>query len=92
MTLPAALLGLLISSVLGVLYHLVRGDRLARLLLYLGLAWFGFALGHLIGFWRGWMLFPLGPLNLGAGSLGSLVLMGAGDWLSRLQAGRRSSV
>jgi hypothetical protein len=49
MSLPAVLLGFVISSLYGVLFHIVRDGRIARLLLYLALSWAGFALGHLMG-------------------------------------------
>jgi hypothetical protein len=49
------------------------------------LAWSGFALGHLFGIWRGWTLFPLGELNLGLSTLGSLILLLMGDWLSGIR-------
>jgi hypothetical protein len=92
MTLPAALLGLIVSSLYGVLFHLVRDGRLGRLLMYMALSWFGFALGHLIGFWRDWILLAVGPLNLGMGTLGSLIVLGLGDWASRIQARPQSKV
>jgi hypothetical protein len=83
MTIPSLLFGLLIASLYGVLYHLVRGGGLGRLLLFLIFGWAGFALGHLVGVWRGWVLIPLGELNLGLSTLGSLVLLVVGDWISR---------
>jgi hypothetical protein len=92
MTLPAALLGLLLSSLLAVLYHIVRGDRIGRLFMYLGLSWLGFVLGNLIGLWRDWTWLPLGPLNLGLGTLGSLLLLALGDAVSRILGNRQSGV
>jgi len=47
------------------LYHLIRGGGLGRLFLDLLLSWIGFALGHFLGVWQGWSLFPLGGLDLG---------------------------
>ena len=92
MTLPAVLLGILVATLYGVLFHLVRDRPMRRLLLYLALAWVGFGLGHLVGAWRGWIFLGVGPLNLGMGTLGSLALLGLGDWLSRAEAGRESGV
>jgi len=59
----------------GALFHMVRGGSPARLLLFMALSWLGFALGHIIGNWRGWILFPVGPLNFGAATIGSILLL-----------------
>lgn len=85
MTLPTLLLALLIALFYGTFYHLVRGGSFWRLLLYLGLSVCGFALGHLIGVWRSWVFLPIGTLNLGLSSTGSLILLILGDWLSRIE-------
>jgi hypothetical protein len=87
MTIPSLLFALLIASLYGVLYHLVRGGGLGRLLLFLIFGWAGFALGHLLGVWRGWVLIPMGELNLGLSTLGSLFLLVLGDWVSRIRTG-----
>jgi hypothetical protein len=83
MTIPSLLFALLIASLYGFFYHLVRGGGPGRLLLFLIFGWLGFGLGHLLGIWRGWVLFPVGELNLGLSTLGSLVLMALGDLASR---------
>jgi hypothetical protein len=82
LTIPSLIFGLLIASLYGAFYHLVRGGGLGRLLLFLIFGWAGFALGHLVGLWRGWVLIPLGELNLGLSTLGSLVLLLLGDLVS----------
>ncbi len=89
MTIPALLFGLLIASLFGALYHLARGGKLWRLLLYLVLAWAGFAVGHYVGVWQNWVLLPVGPLDLGTATIGSLAFLGLGDWLSRIEVGRQ---
>ena len=85
MTIPSLIFAFLIASLYGALYHLIRGGGLGRLLLFLILGWAGFALGHLIGIWQGWQLIALGELNWGLSTLGSLVLLVAGDWISRIR-------
>ena len=87
MTIPSLIFAFLIASLYGVLYHLVRNGGLGRLLLFLIFGWAGFALGHLLGIWRGWVLIPLGELNLGLSTLGSLVLLVLVDWVSRIRIG-----
>lgn len=88
MTLPSLLLALLIASLYGALYHLLRDGRFWRLLLYVGLSVLGFTLGHLLGLWRGWVFLPLGSLNLGMSSVGSLLLLLVGDWFTRIEEER----
>ncbi len=91
MTIPSLLFALLIASLYGVFYHLIRGGGLGRLLLFLIFGWAGFALGHLLGIWQGWVLLPLGELNLGLSTLGSLLSLVLADWVSSIGiAGSRS--
>jgi hypothetical protein len=52
----------------------------------------GFTIGHFLGLWRGWTLLPLGSLNLGLSSLGSVMTLVVGDWLSRIEAKQGSKV
>lgn len=85
MTLPALLFAILIALLYGALYHLIRGGGFWKLLLYLVLSLVGFALGHLVGLWRGWVWMPLGAVNLGPSSAGSLLILLLGDWLSRIE-------
>lgn len=89
MTIPALLFALLVAFLYGALYHLLRGGDFWRLLLFLSLSVLGFAAGHLVGLWRGWVFLPLGSLNLGMSSLGSLLVLLTGDWLSRVEPGRK---
>ncbi len=92
MTLPTLLLALLVALLYGALYHLIRDGSFWRLLLYFGLSIIGFAIGHLIGIWRGWIFIPLGPLNLGISSIGSILILIVGDWLSRVETSEGSKV
>ena len=82
MTLPSILLGLLISLLLGSLFHFWRGGSLTRLLLYLALSLAGFVMGQWIGNWQKLILFPIGTLNVGMTVIGSSVFLFAGHWLS----------
>ncbi len=87
---------MIIAVLIGALFHLWRNGGFWRLVFYLFLSIAGFFAGHWIGTWRGWVLFPVGPLNLGTAVIGSLVLLGIGDWLSlvniRRPAGRDDAV
>lgn len=92
MTLPAFLLALLIACLYGALYHVFRGGGLWRLIFYLGLSMLGFALGYLIGYWLGLLLIPIGSMDLGSASIGSLIFLVGGDWLSRIEVKPESKV
>ena len=87
MTIPSLIFAFLIASLYGVLYHLIRGGELGRLLLFLIFGWAGFAAGYLLGTWQGWVLLPVGELNLGLSTLGSLLFLVVGDWVSRIRIG-----
>ena len=92
MTLPALLFALLLTLLYGAVYHLIRGGGFWRLLLYFSLSMIGFIAGHLFGLWRGWIFLPLGALNFGLSSLGSILFLLLGDWLSRIETPQRSKV
>lgn len=85
MTIPSLIFALLIASLYGALYHLIRGGGLGRLLLFLIFGWTGFAAGHFLGIWRGWILLPVGELNLGLSTLGSIFFLIVGDWVSSIR-------
>ncbi len=92
MTLPAILFSLLIALLYGALYHLVRDGGFWRLILFFFLSVFGFAMGTLVGLWRGWVWIPLGTINLGVSTIGSFLVLLLGDWLTRFESGQESKV
>jgi riboflavin transporter FmnP len=92
MTLPALLFAFLLALLYGALYHLIRNGGFWRLILYFILSVVGFTIGHFMGLWRGWVFIPIGSLNLGMSSLGSLIILIFGDWLSRIESSRESKV
>lgn len=82
-SLPSLIFGLIAALLIGALFHLWQGGGGGRLLLYLALSVVGFGAGHFVGVWREWVLFPVGPLDLGAGVIGSWLMLGLGHWLAR---------
>ncbi len=92
MTLPNILFALVIAMLIGALYHFVRGGGGWRLILFFGLSALGFALGQLVGMWQHWEFIMFGSLNLGMGSVGSLIVLIAGEWLSRIDVKKESGV
>jgi hypothetical protein len=89
MTVPALVFGIFISTFYGVVFHLWKDGGLGRLILYVVLSWIGFMVGHLAGGRLGWTFVDVGPLHLGWATLGSLVFLGVGHWLSLIQVERQ---
>ena len=82
MSTPVILLGFILSTLYGAVFHLWRGGHISRLLLYLLLSWSGFWIGHFIAGYFGWKFDTIGQLHFGGATFGSLILIGVGYWLS----------
>jgi hypothetical protein len=84
MTTPGLLLGFLLSTLYGALFHFWLGGRGSKLLLFFVLSWIGFWVGHFVAavFTLGFA--SLGPLNLGMATLGSIAILALGNWLSQI--------
>lgn len=85
MTLPAYAFGFVYALLLGALFHVWRNGGAGRLLFSMLLSVAGAAAGQWLGGWQNWIIFPVGPLNLGLVTLGSLFFLGAGTWLSLVE-------
>ena len=85
MTFPAFILGFIISTLPGALFHVWKGGGLGQLILYIVLGWIGFWGGVLLGSLSGLAFWRIGPLNVGMGLLGSIALLGVGYSLSSIQ-------
>jgi hypothetical protein len=92
MTLPSLLFALLVASLYGGLYHLVRGGGFWRIVLYCFLSSLGFTIGIIVAAWQEWVLIPFGSFDLGISSIGSLLSLLIGDWLSRIEVRTQSKV
>ena len=87
MTIPSLIFAFFIASLYGALYHLIRGGGPERIIMYLLFSWLGFALGHFVGIWQEWLLLPVGQLNLGMSTLGSLIMLVLGERISHIKIG-----
>jgi hypothetical protein len=89
MTLPAFFLGFIVSTLYGALFHLLRGGSAGRLLLYVVLGWVGFWVGHFAAELLGLTFASLGPLHIGLATVGSLLFLAVGYWLSLVEPKRK---
>jgi hypothetical protein len=82
MTVPAIIIGILLSTFYGVIFHLVTGGNFFKLLLDIFLSWSGFWIGHFLAGQPGWVFLSIGPLRFGLATLSSLIFMLVGYWMS----------
>ena len=87
MSTTTILLGFVISTLFGALFHLWRGGKAGRLLLYLILSWIGFWAAHFLAELFNWDFDQLGQLHIGLGILGSITFLAGGYWLSLIDRG-----
>jgi uncharacterized membrane protein YeaQ/YmgE (transglycosylase-associated protein family) len=85
MTAPAIILGIVLSTIYGTAFHFVKGGSMGRIFLYIFLSWLGFWVGHFAGAALGWTFAAIGPLNTGMATVGSVVFLFVGEWLSRIE-------
>jgi len=90
MSIPTLFLGLILSTLYGALFHVWRGGNAGRLLLYLILAWVGFWIGQLIGNYLNLTFDILGQLHFVIATLGSLIFLAIGYWLSLVQVEKKT--
>jgi hypothetical protein len=83
MTWQGLVLGFLLASLSGLLFHVVRGGPLSRLALYVVTAWISFFAGQFVSMLLGWNYWRLGTLNLFPALLATLL----GLFASMLLAG-----
>ncbi len=89
MTLPAIIIGIVISTFYGAAFHFWKGGGAGRLLLNLLLGWAGFWTGHFIATYLKWSFDSFGALHFGTATVGALVFLGVGYWLSLVQVERK---
>jgi hypothetical protein len=91
MTFPAILLGIVLSTIYASAFHFWKGGSWGKLLIYVIISWLGFWIGHLVGSRIGWSFWTIGPINMGMATLGSLIFLFVGEWLSRVEVRKNNS-
>lgn len=89
MNLPNLLLGFVISTLYGALFHFWKGGSIFRLILLLVLAWLGFFIGHFAGASLKFNFWTVGMLNLGMATVGSAFFLFVGHWLSLIDVQKK---
>jgi hypothetical protein len=84
MTFPTVAFGLLFAGLYGALFHFWSKGSFLRLILYLVLSILGFWAGHYVGGWLGLNFWMVGALRIGPASLGSVLFLILGHWLSQV--------
>jgi hypothetical protein len=69
----------------GAAFHLWKGGKFKRFLLYILLSWIGFWTGQISASFLGWIFLSIGPLHLGCDTLGSVIFLFLGHWLSQFK-------
>jgi hypothetical protein len=64
MSVPSFFIGMVIATICGLLFHILRGGRLSRMFLYLSTAWVSFFAGQMVSEWISWRVLRYGSLNL----------------------------
>jgi hypothetical protein len=83
MSIPSFFIGTVIAAICGLLFHLLRGGRLSRMLLYIATAWVSFFAGQLVSEWISWRVLRFGSLNL----LPNIIATGIGLLTAHVLAG-----
>jgi len=89
-TLPSLVLGLIISTLLGALFHLWRDGGPGKLILYLLLGWLGFWFGQFLAVRFNISFASLGNLHLGMALFVGIIFLLIGHWLSLVEPEKRS--
>lgn len=89
MNIPILLFGIVLSTLYGALYHFWKGGSIKRLVLLIGLSWAGFWVGHIIGGLTNLSFGGIGSLKTGMATIGSLIFLVVGDWLSLVEVQRK---
>jgi hypothetical protein len=89
MNLPILMLGFVISTLYGALFHFWKGWSIFRMVLLLILSWIGFWVGHFVGGLLNISFWTVGVLNTGMATVGSAVFLAVGYWLSLIDVQRK---
>jgi hypothetical protein len=79
---PAIVLGFILATTYGAIFHVVFGGELRRLALFLLASWLGFTLGQLFGNASGLRILAIGQVNTVSATLGAWLALFATHFLT----------
>jgi len=91
MTSPSILLGIILSTIYGVLFHLIKNGGLGRLGVYIIFSWLGFWLGQFLADQLNIDFLTIGTIHAGAASIFSWIFIGLAHWLSRIEINQKQA-
>ncbi len=74
-TASGLVLGFLLATIYGAVFHLFVGGPARRIILYVLASWVGFTIGHFVGDLLGIELLKLGAIHLFSASLGAWIAL-----------------
>lgn len=77
----ALILAFLLATAYAALFHLFFGGTWGRILAYVTISWFGFALGHIIFSWFNFNFVSLGVIHIDGATLGAIFFLFVTKWL-----------
>jgi hypothetical protein len=84
MTIASYFLGFVLSSLMGFAFHLWKGGKIGRIVLYLVLSWIGFWGAQILGTTMELEFLGIGSLLVGLDIFGAVVVLFLGHWLSKV--------
>lgn len=78
---PSFLLGLILSTLYGAIFHLIVGGNPLRFLFFILMGWLGFWGAQWLADALQWSIVDIGELHLDAATFGSICAMVFGFWL-----------
>lgn len=82
---PVLLLGIILATFYGTIFHFWRGGSFGRLLFYIMLSWIGFWSGNYVGNTFHSNFIKVGTLQAGFATIGAFVCLLIGYWLSLIR-------
>lgn len=84
MTIASYFLGFVLSSLLGFAFHLWKGGKIGRIVLYLIFSWIGFWGAQILGTSLKIDFLMIGSLLVGFDLFGAVVILLFGHWISQV--------
>ncbi|MBX3061751.1 MAG: hypothetical protein U0528_16715 [Anaerolineae bacterium] len=81
---PSIVLGFILATIYGAVFHVIFGGDLRRMALFLLASWLGFTLGQLFGSVGGVRVLAIGQVNIFSATLGSWLALFATHFLTNV--------